>query len=205
MTGDDRDQAIGEAVRESAASVRAPARLQAEIARRHSRRPRRAPRLVGAAVLAAALAAIVLLTTGGNPSIPNVAAAALNAPTRPAPAHDPGDDRYIAVRVGGVPFPDYADRWGWKAVGSRTDEVAGRPTTTVIYRRGDRGVHYTIVDGDPLTVPAGARWVREDGLRIAILRERGAAVVTWQRGGHTCVLASRTLTTGELVRLATWR
>lgn len=203
---EDHDEAIGAAIGESASTVRAPARLQAAVARRARRPPRlSAPRLAGGALLAATLAAIVLMTTGGGPSIQDVAAAALNAPTRPAPPPDPDDEQYIRARVGGVSFPDYARRWGWAAVGARTDRVDGRRATTVIYRRGDRGVHYSIVDGDPLPVPEGARRVEADGLKLAVLRGGGALMVTWRRGGRTCVLASRTLDAADLVRLATWQ
>lgn len=200
------DEAIGAAIRDSAATVSAPERLQADIARRRAHRPprARAPRLAGAAVLVAAVAAIVVLTTGGGPSIQEVAAASLNAPTRPAPGPDQANARYIRARVDAVRFPDYAERWGWEAVGARSDRVGGREATTVIYRRGERGVHYSIVDGEPLPVPGNARRVQADGLRLAVLREGGALMVTWQRGGHTCVLASRTLGAQGLIELATW-
>ena len=67
---------------------------------------------------------------------------------------------------------------------------------------GDVG--YTIVDGKPLAEPGGARIVERDGLRLAVLRKGDVDVVTWRRGGHTCVLASKGAGVEQLIRFATW-
>ena len=53
-------------------------------------------------------------------------------------------------------------------------------------------------------MPDGARRVRRGALPLAVLRHGGAAVVTWRRDGHTCVLASRQASAERLVRLAAW-
>jgi hypothetical protein len=99
-----------------------------------------------------------------------------------------------------VRFPDWEARWGWRAVGARTDRLDGRRAVTVIYRKGGSGVHYTIVDGAPLPWPRGARRVTAGRVRAAVLRDGDAALVVWNRRGHSCILASRTADTSRLLR-----
>jgi hypothetical protein len=145
---------------------------------------------------------VVVLTSGATPTVPEVAASALQAPTAPAPAEV--DDRYIDAEIGGIRFPYWEEGWGWKAAGERTDTVDGRRALTVIYTRKDRGVHYTVVEGKPLEVPASARRVVVDGVRAAILRDDGANIVVWEQDGHTCILASRMVSADSMVRFIAW-
>lgn len=194
---------IGAAIAARTQDVRAPEELRARIGRTRARRSRTTR--VGAAALAAAvLAAILVFAGGAGPSVQDVAVAALNAPTQAAPPIDRGDDSRLDLQVDGLAFPSLERRWDWEAIGARQDEVGGRSAVTVIYRKGERGVHYTIVEGDPLPRPDGARVVRSDGTTFAITREAGARVVSWELAGHTCVLASQTLDAAELIRLASW-
>jgi hypothetical protein len=102
-----------------------------------------------------------------------------------------------------VRFPDYQERWGWRAVGARTDEVHGRRALTVVYRKRGRGVHYTVVDGSPLEL-SGDRQRLEDGTPVAVLRDGGARMVAWHEGGHTCILTSRDLDERSLLVFAAW-
>jgi hypothetical protein len=203
----DLDEQIAAAVRAGAATVRAPERLRRRMAEQRAARPRRSlvPRLAVAATLSAALALGFVLVASGAPSVQDVAAAALNAATRPAPAQDPRDPTAIAERAAGLKFPSYAEPWGWKPVGARTDSVAGRRAVTVIYGKGGRGVHYTIVEGEPLPRPDGARVVTAGDREFAVVRHRGAQVLAWEREGHTCVLASQAVDLAGLLKLATWR
>ena len=208
MSERDLDQRIGDAVRAGAGSVRAPDRLHERVARQRGRPPRRRailPRLTVGAAVTAALAAGFVLVAGGAPSVQQVAAAALNTPTRPAPAPDPRDPELIDARAEGIAFPNYAEPWGWEPVGARTDSVHGRRAVTVVYRRGDLGAHYTIVEGEPLSQPEDARGVSAGGRRFSAVRAGGAWVIAWERDGHTCVLASQTVDTAGLLRMATWR
>jgi hypothetical protein len=175
-------RAIGDAIREASETVRAPHGLRERIAPppRRRRRPAIAAALAGMAAVMA-----VLLIGGGTPTVPEVAAAALDVPER-APTR--------AER-------ERFTRWGWEAVGARTDEVAGRRAHTVIYRSGGRGVHYTIVEGSALRPPEGGR--RRGG--YAISRAEGATVVSWRRAdGHTCVVASRAVGVEGLLEFAGW-
>jgi hypothetical protein len=64
-------------------------------------------------------------------------------------------------------------------------------------------VHYTVVAGSPVRRPAG-RTVRFAGRRYVVLRAAGATVVSWRQAGHTCVLASTTVASRDLVRFASW-
>jgi hypothetical protein len=112
----------------------------------------------------------------------------------------------VHAQVAGITFPNYSYAWPkWMTTGVRRDHLSGRDATTVAYRgpRGDVG--YTIVDGKPLEAPSGARHVRTGGVDLWILRRDGATVVTWQRDGHTCVLAGRGAgVERQLVKFATW-
>jgi hypothetical protein len=123
---------------------------------------------------------------------------------QPAPQKDPRNERFLRAAVGGVRFPNYRYSTPFATAGARRDELGGRRATTVVYRTGVKSFGYTIVDGKPLAVPAGARRVVKDGLRLAVLRRGGAIVVTWRQGGHTCVLASRTATVRGLTAWAAW-
>ena len=197
------------------ADVGAPARLRAEVDRRRgAARPARRPghRLAGLrvpiAVAAVALLALALVLPGalkGGPSVADAAALAQKPPTRPAPAAVPGTPQLLKAAVDGVPFPNYAAKFGWKPAGARQDNVSGRDATTVYYSKGGRTIAYTIVAGDALDRPDGARTTTRDGVTYDTLRSGGRTLVTWKRGGNTCVLSSTAVRSAELIALADWR
>jgi hypothetical protein len=209
VTGEARHDELGAAIRQAAEAVHAPATLRATLAEQQERRGRKARRgrrlrLAAAGALAAALAVVVVLATGGAaPTVPDVAASALQPPTSPAP-HRTRDHEHIAAEIGGIRFPYWEESWGWRAVGARTDEVQGRRALTVIYTRKGRGVHYTVVDGEPLEVPESARRVTVEGVRAAILRSSGADIVVWERQGRTCILASRMVSADRMAHFIAW-
>ncbi len=195
--------------------VCAPAELRADLEaqiRAAERGPRRRARLPlglvapSLAALAAAVAVVlvIVLSGGGTPSAPSLAAAtavALRSPTSPAPAQAGGS---LDVSSGGIYFPDWQATVGWRAVGTRTDTVGGRRVVTVVYTaaHGAR-VGYAIVGGAPLRAPA-ASTVRRAGITFSVLRSGLArVVVTWERAGHTCVMASQTVSPKRLIGLAT--
>ena len=68
----------------------------------------------------------------------------------------PADSKLLDESVGDVAFPNYAAKFGWKAVGTRTDEINGRKTRTVFYEKDGKRIAYTIVDGKALDA-AGRR------------------------------------------------
>jgi len=211
--------AVGLRIRAAAQSVEAPPRLRARLAEqraaadtrreRGAHRARRRLPVVVAAGLAAVAVAVVLAVSGGgasSPSFDQAAQLAISPPTSAAPASDPNDARIVQAAVGGVRFPNYAYQWPrWQAVGTRRDRLIGRDTVSVTYRGPAGDVGYTIVDGAPLKEPSGARHITAGGVRLAVVHRGARTLVTWQRGGHTCVLAGRGPgIEQQLVRFATW-
>jgi hypothetical protein len=206
---------IGAAIRAAAAQVSAPAELRVRVARdrlrsapRHRPRLRPAALIAGGSALAVVVVALVIALAPGSPGAPSVADAAgvaLSMPTRPAPGTDIVNPRFIEANVAGVRFPNYAYDASWRTVGGRSDTIGRRRSQTVAYARGPVRVGYTIVDGRPLQAPQGARWANAAGTSVRVMRLDGALVVTWERGRHTCVLASRTATLPQMLRLVAWR
>jgi anti-sigma factor RsiW len=182
--------------------------------RRHGeRRPSARTRLGGirwpgaglvAGALAVALAAVVLV--GGGPGVEDVAAAAVRPATAEIAAV-PADSKLLKEKIGAVSFPNYAAKFGWEAVGSRTDEIDGRDTKTVFYEKDGRRIAYTVVDGDALDKPSDAEKAVREGVDLLSLKSDGRTVVTWQRNGQTCVLTALDsgVTRDELLELAAWK
>jgi hypothetical protein len=152
--------------------------------------------------------AVLVVTLGGGVSAPTVAQAAVLA-TRPAVAPAPPQQKRTPVLAGistaGLPFPYWADRFGFRTVGVRHDRFHGRPATTVFYRSGSQRVAYTIVGGAPLSVGAYTHRTSWDGTPVWTLSAHGMHVATWLRRGHSCVLSGRNVPASLLVRLASWR
>jgi hypothetical protein len=208
----ERQAAALEALRR-AADTGAPARLRAEVDRRRAAtRVTRGSRIGlaarGAIAAAAAAVALALVLPGllqGAPTVAETVALAQKPPTQAAPAGEPGTPQLLRANVDGVPFPNYTVKFGWKPVGARHDDPSGRAATTLYYANAGRTVAYTIVSGQRLDPPSGARTTRRGGVEYRTFREGGRTVVTWRRGGHTCVLSSKAAPPAELVALADWR
>jgi hypothetical protein len=164
---------------------------------------------LGAAVAAAAIAgALVAGLTGSRSSglsVHQASALALSRPTEAAPAQSKTDPDTLAVAVNGVAFPYWEDRFGWRAVGVRSDRVAGREVTTVFYGN-DHGqvIGYAIASGaNPPRISEGTgAWRR--GVHYWLLNANGAPAVTWLRDGHLCVVTGRGVDSATLLRLASW-
>lgn len=197
-----------EAVR--AAAVPAPAGLRARVqSQREGRRrfPLSAPVAVGAGAGAATLAlALALVLPGGGPGQPTVAAAAglaLRAPSAHLP-EAPRTTTLPGVRLDGVSYPNWYRRYGWEAVGLRSDRLDGRRATTVFYAKHGRQIAYTVVGGGRLHVPHDASTAVHNGVTLRTFSLSGRPVVTWERKGHTCVLTGAAAPT-DLVELAAWK
>jgi anti-sigma factor RsiW len=157
---------------------------------------------VAAGAIAVVLAVVMLI--GGGPGIEDVAAAATRAPqARVAPV--PPTSKLLEERVADVRFPNYAGKFGWKAAGTRVDEIGGRATRTVFYTKAGRTIAYTVVSGAALDVPGAATKAAYEGTVLRVLRAQGREVVTWRRRGHTCVLSSKDVPRSELLALAAWK
>jgi hypothetical protein len=159
-------------------------------------------------LVAAAIVAVVLATGGGpSPSVLATAQLAARGPVLPAPKEDPANPALLERDVDGVPFPYWGDSFPWEAIGARDGKVEDRPTQTVYYENpaGAR-VAYTIVSGDALGPPDGARARTVNGVDLKITEDGAKRIVTWEREGHTCVLtAPRTVPEAKLVALAAWK
>jgi hypothetical protein len=153
---------------------------------------------------AAAVAVLVVLVAGGGPSVDSMVAAALRPPVA-AVSVDPNQERLLRQQVEGVRFPNYAGKFGWEAAGMRTDELDGRLTRTVFYRRDGRDVAYTIVAGDALPWPDDAARAEREGIELRSFTQDGRTVVTWLRQGHTCVLSGEGVDARTLIELAAWK
>jgi hypothetical protein len=161
-------------------------------------RPR--PVAFGGSLAALAAAAAVLFSSGASgPSVAEAAQVALAPPRSPAPAVK-ADETTLDAAVDGVAYPYWADATGWRAVGSRTDAVEGRAIRSVVYQdaRGRR-IGYAIAAGSPLSGADGTRMGA-----FTVVRSGDAAVVTWLRDGHTCILAAKGVDARVLLKLAAW-
>jgi hypothetical protein len=206
----ERERAAMEVLQRAAVEP-APARLRMRLeAQRASRARRREFKPAYALVvggLACAVAALALLLPGGAPGSPSVSQAAqlaLHGASGPAPAADPSDPQVkLAQRVQGLYFPNWSGTLGWRAVGMRSDRLAGRQAVTVYYQREGMNVAYTIVAAPALTQPAAP--VRQlDRVALQMLSLRGRSVVTWRRAGHTCVISASGVPMRVLEQLADW-
>ncbi|MDP1847382.1 MAG: hypothetical protein Q8K79_06290 [Solirubrobacteraceae bacterium] len=184
------------------------ARVERERAR-HRRPRRRSLSLAAAAVATAALAAIALVVLpagAGDPTVLQAATLAHRPARAAAPAPLPGRPALLDRQAEGLAFPDWEEKFGWRATGARVDQLEGRRATTVFYEnpRGAR-IGYTIVAGDPLDAPDGARAAVREGVHLRSVRRGGRIVVTWLRDGHTCVLSGEGIGRDALLDLAGWR
>ena len=188
----------------------APARLRGQLERgRTPRRRRSAQRWRGA--LAAGLAAVLALALvlpgilSSGLSVAEAAALAEQPATGPAPPGVPGTPQLLQAKVDDVAFPNYRKKFGWSSTGRRDDHKSGRDATTVYYRNDGKSMAYTIVAGDALDRPGNARQTTIGGVDYRVFRHEDRTVVTWERGGHTCVLSAKGVSATELVALANWR
>ena len=208
---DPRDRQIVAVLAAARERDRAPASLRARIehdraARRRVRvRPAYGVALAGALAAIAALLALALPSgTPGSPTIAQAAALSLRGPAGPAPAvtHQVAGTR-LGESVDEVYFPDWTATIGWKAVGERTDTLAGRRAVTVYYSRGGQQVAYTIVATPPLPEPH-AQPMTAGSLTVRVLESGGRTVVTWRQSGDTCLLIAHGVSAAVLAKLAAW-
>jgi hypothetical protein len=173
----------------------------------HAAPPVRRPRLWAPAMAAVAAGValavlVVALTTAGDPSMRAFASISARPATQPTPA---SDGALLAAQHEGVAFPDWSREFGWKAEGGRTDTIDGRRAETVFYMHHGHRIAYTVVAGAPLEPPDGATTRRFGGVTLVQFRDGPRDVVTFERGGRTCVLEGEVISAATLVELASWR
>jgi hypothetical protein len=211
----DRQRAGLSAITAAVESVSAPLALRTrveELQRSGGKvaRPRRERRrgwgwLPSAGLAAAAVAAVAIVVAfSGGPATAEVLAAAIRPPVAAAQL-DPGQPRLLKDNVDDVRFPNYEAKFGWEAEGVRTDEIGGRETKTVFYRREGRRIAYTIVEGEQLAWPPGSERTEREGVEFRVFEGENRTAVTWRRNGRTCVLSSTDVPADELLELAAWK
>jgi anti-sigma factor RsiW len=184
------------------------ARIEAEGERPAPRVRRRRLSIAGGLAAAAAAALLAVLVLPSNSAGPSVTAAARLSGQPATQASVPVDDsnpKLLAASHDGVPFPNLADQFGWKAAGSRSDELDGRDTKTVFYERGGRRIGYTIIAGKSISPPKDASGVNLNGVALHTTADGTRQIVTWMRGGKTCVLSGKGVSTRDLLALASWK
>jgi hypothetical protein len=194
-----------------ALELRAPLQLRERIEaeRRRAQKPARRRRLTLGGALAGATAAaallVVLLLPGGagGPSVVEAAELGTRPPTEPAP--EPGRPKLLDASAFGLPFPDWAEKFGWEPSGRRVDEIDGRRAVTVFYEKEGREIAYTIVSGDALTAPEPSAAARREGTPLRYVKLDGRTLVTWERGGRTCILSGSDVAATTLLNLAGWK
>jgi hypothetical protein len=191
--------------------LRAPLRLRERIEaeRERARGPARRRRLTLGGALAGATAAaallVVLLLPGGagGPSVVEASELGTRPPTEPAP--EPGQPKLLDASAFGLPFPDWAEKFGWEASGRRVDEIDGRRAVTVFYEKAGREIAYTIVSGDALPAPEPSAAARREGTPLRYVNLDGRTLVTWERDGRTCILSGSDVPATTLLNLAGWK
>jgi hypothetical protein len=184
------------------------ARLEPEPRRRRRRGFSFSTPLAGGLAAGAAFAVLLaLLLPGGagGPSVVEASELAVQAAVAPAPRPVPSEPALLDARAEGLAFPNWAEEFGWRATGQREDEIDGRRAVTVFYEKDGRRIGYTILSGDPIDVPDEASTANRDGLTLRGLSADGRVIVTWPRGGHTCVLSGTDVDAGTLLDLAAWQ
>ena len=195
--------------REVYASAGLRARVEAERRERAPAMRRQRFSLAGGVAMAGAAAALIIALTlpSGAPGAPSVVQAATLAerpPISPA-AVDGSEPRLLRAGNGGVAFPNWLTKFGWRAVGSRVDELRGRRVVTVFYEKRGKRIAYSIVGGKVLARPEGAATARREGTVLRTLPHDGRLIVTWERGGHSCVLSGKGVSREVLLGLAAWK
>jgi hypothetical protein len=196
-------------IRGAAAEIHAPLALRERLENERVRaaRPARPRRrwfsiALGGAALAAVLLAVVLAAPG-SPTVDEAAAFALQPATGPAPA---AQGALLDAEQSGVAFPNWAEKFGWKATGSHTGKVGGRDATTVYYEKEGKTLAYTIVSGDSLGDPDDATTIEVEGTGIDLFdAEGGNRAAEWLRDGHTCILAGKGVDDATMAKLAGWK
>ena len=197
-------------IRGAAAQIEAPLALRERIerdreraavrTRTSARRRRWLPSLALAGAAAVVLAVVVALS--GGPTVEDAAAFAAQPPNGPPP---PAQGVFLRLGQSGVTFPAWAAKFGWKATGTRTGDVDGRPATTVYYTKGGKTLAYTIVSGAPLDGPQSSLTINAEGTPVELFTADGRRAATWERLGHTCVLTGKAVPDAKLAQLAGWK
>jgi hypothetical protein len=161
---------------------------------------------IGLAAVLVALAVVLPLAFKGEPTALDAHALITRGAASPAPEPQAGSPELLAAQIDGVTFPRWEEEFGWRAFGSRSDEIDGRETKTVFYTHEGHDIAYTVVSGAPLEAPEGATSREVNGVDLKQYSDdHGHDIVVFERGGHTCVLSGHVEHRSTLVELASWQ
>jgi hypothetical protein len=205
----DRERFAVAALRSVELAAPAGLRMRIEAERERARRPARRRRfalggaLAGATAAAAVVVALLLPGAAGGPSVVEAAELATRPPTEPAP--QPGRPKLLDTSAFGLPFPDWAEKFGWEPTGRRVDEIDGRRAVTVFYEKNGREIGYTILSGEALPAPEPSASATREGTPLRYVALDGRTIVKWERDGHTCILSGSGVPATTLLNLAGWK
>ena len=207
----ERQRSAVAALRGVGAEAPAGLRQRIEAERRRPSAPLRRRRLAiggtlaGAAAAVALTLALVVPSGSGGPTVVEAAQLSGLPATQASVPVDPANPKLLAANVAGVPFPNLHKEFVWHQAGARSDDLEGRRTKTVFYERAGQRIGYTILSGDPIDPPGGARQSVENGVPLSTAKGRADAIVTWLRSGHTCVLSGSGVSAKDLREVAAWK
>ena len=192
--------------------------LQAEAAERRPRMPalpvlemlrsRLRPAMLAASAVAVLVIVLVVALFAGGPGGSRVVQAAelsLSPSTEPAPDTNLEQPALLERSFAGVTFPAWSGKFGWRTDGARSDEVDGRRTATVYYTHTHHRIGYTVISGRTIEPPDDAETLNVGRLELHRFRLGRQDVVTFERGGRTCVLSGDVHDPDTLVKLASWK
>ncbi len=99
-------------------------------------------------------------------------------------------------------FDDYATAAGWAPIGARVDRVDDLEVTTVFWGLAGRRVAHTVLPGDPVPPPGGARRTGRRGVLLHSFDAGPRTAVTWTEDGRTSVISAIGVRRSELYDLA---
>jgi hypothetical protein len=173
-----------------------------EVPARQVLRPRLVPAVAAVAAGLALAVLVVVLTSGGESGLRAYASISARPATQATP---PSNGALLDRSFQGVSYPDWSRKFGWMAEGARTDMIEGRRAETVFYMHHGHRIAYTVIEGAPLAPPEGSTTRRVGGVTLIQFRDGPRDVVTFERGGRTCVLEGEVISADTLVKLAAWR
>ena len=111
------------------------------------------------------------------------AALATGGPVLPAPAEDSANGAVLKTSMEGVPFPYWGDSFKWEAVGARDDKIEDRSAAKTVFYDNPKGARaaYTILGGDKIDAPSGARKQNQQRDHAVDPQDHGRRIVTWTR------------------------
>jgi hypothetical protein len=175
--------------------------------------PLRLLALSSLAVVVAAIGAVVREYRARRPTVERVAALAERLPRTAAPTPMSGVPGVLNSAVDTLAFPDWSG-FGWRPVGVRSDELAGRSAMTVTYARGGHRLTYTIVSGTRHVAHPTPTWTTyrraQRGPKVElnfVPNDRGGLTLTFKRRLRTVVMTTpgdAATSRPAMVRLAVW-